>query len=112
MGNGRELTSVDELLLTAIVDFVISGQELLQLRLDVVVAERGSSGTSFTLFGHLSSLIKIFKVSIIILMSVIRVNDTNCFFSVFIIESLGLLFKIKALKTFKYKQINFSRTKI
>ena len=53
MGDGRELSGVDELLLSTIVDFVISGQELLQFGLDVVVAERGSSGTAFTLLGHL-----------------------------------------------------------
>ena len=53
MGDGRELSGVDKLLLATIVDFVISGQELLQFGLDVVVAERGSSGTAFTLLSHL-----------------------------------------------------------
>jgi len=55
MGNVGDLSGVDELLLSAVINFVIAGQELLQLGLHVVVVDGGS----FTLVCHGSAVIAV-----------------------------------------------------
>ena len=60
MGNVGDLSGVDELLLSAVINFVIAGQELFQLGLHVVVVDGGS----FTLVCHGSAEIAVDKTEV------------------------------------------------